>query len=108
MNIKMREFIYYAVQFLFQGDNLAKTTGKSSHDGYQYWSRNYYPSGTPEFTPGFLVGFMLLDLYFYVYVLQIVVCPFVFFSFGHCVVCLMDSGILQTLPECFFYNGRTT
>jgi hypothetical protein len=34
----------------------------------------------------FLVGFVLLDLQFYVYVLQIVVSPF-FFSFGHCVGC---------------------
>ena len=30
------------------------------------------------------MGFLLLDLSFYVYVLQIVVCPF---SFGHCVAC---------------------
>jgi len=29
--------------------------------------------------PQFLVGFVLLDLYFYMYVLLIVVCPFVFF-----------------------------
>ena len=29
--------------------------------------------------PRFLVGFVLLDLWFYVYVLQIVVCPFVLF-----------------------------
>ncbi len=29
--------------------------------------------------PRFLVGFVLLDLQFYVYILQIVVCPFVFF-----------------------------
>jgi hypothetical protein len=36
---------------------------------------------------GFLVGFVLLDLYFNMYVLSIVVCPFVLFSFGHCVVC---------------------
>ena len=35
-----------------------------------------YPSEAPEFTPRFLVGFVLLNLQFYVYVLQIVVCPF--------------------------------
>jgi len=35
----------------------------------------------------FLAGFVLLDLQFYVYVLQIVVSPFVYFSFGHCVGC---------------------
>ena len=42
-----------------------------------------YPSGAPEFTTPplhrFLVGFVLLDLQFYVYVLQIVVCHFVIF-----------------------------
>ena len=38
-----------------------------------------YPSGTPEFSPRNLVGFVLLDLQFYVYILQIVVCPFVLF-----------------------------
>ena len=40
-----------------------------------------------EIHPRFLVGFVLLDLQFYVYVLQIVVCPFLLCSFGHCVVC---------------------
>ena len=43
-----------------------------------------YPSVAPEFTPWFSVGFLLLNLQFYVYVLQIIDCPF---SFGHCVVC---------------------
>ena len=33
----------------------------------------------PEFTPGFQLGFVLLDHQFYVYVLQIVVCRFVLF-----------------------------
>ena len=37
-----------------------------------------YPSGAPEFTR-FLVGFVLLDLQSYVYVLQTVVYPFVLF-----------------------------
>ena len=36
-----------------------------------------YPFGAPEFTSGFLEGFVLLDLQFYVYVLQIVVCHFI-------------------------------
>ena len=52
----------------------------------------------------FLVGFVLLDLQFYAYVLQIVVCPF---SFGHCVVCSssiygfwLPLWYLQTLLIC--------
>ena len=49
------------------------TTGVTSGVG------TVYPSGAPQFTLGFLVGFVLLDLYFYMYVLQIVVCPFVLF-----------------------------
>jgi hypothetical protein len=32
----------------------------------------------------FLAGFVLPDLQFYMYALQIVVSPFVYFSFGHC------------------------
>ena len=46
-----------------------------------------YPSGAPEFTPGFQWRFVLLNLQFYVYVLQIFVCLFVLFLFYHCVVC---------------------
>ena len=49
------------------------TTGVTSGVG------TAYPSGAPRFTLGFLLGFVLLDLYFYMYVLQIVVCPFVLF-----------------------------
>ena len=37
------------------------------------------PSGEPAFTPGLFVEFVLLDLQFYMYVLQIVVCYFVLF-----------------------------
>jgi hypothetical protein len=33
---------------------------------------------------------------FYVYVLQIVVCPFVLFSFGHCCLSFFDLRILIT------------
>jgi len=35
----------------------------------------------------FLVGFVLLDLQFYMYVLLIVFLSFCTFSFGYCVVC---------------------
>ena len=52
--------------------NQINTTGATSGAG------TAYPSGASEFTP-FLVGFVLLDLQLYVYVLQIVVCPFVLF-----------------------------
>ena len=38
-----------------------------------------YPSGTPGSPPRLLVWFVLLDFQFYLYVLQIVVCPFVLF-----------------------------
>ena len=40
-----------------------------------------YPSGA-RVHPRFLVGFVLLDLQFYMYVLQIVVCPVVLFLFA--------------------------
>ena len=40
-----------------------------------------YPSGASEFTPRILMGFVLLNLQFSVFV----ICPF---SFGHCIVCI--------------------
>ena len=49
--------------------NYCYTTAATSGAGTDY------PSGTPPS----LVGFVFLDLQFYVYVLQIVVCPFVLF-----------------------------
>ena len=52
---------------------LINTTGATSRTG------TAYPCGAPALTPRFLVGFVLLDLQFYVYVLQIVACPFVRF-----------------------------
>jgi len=45
-------------------------------------ARIAYPSGAPDFTPVSSVGFVFLDLLFYLYALQIVVC-----SVGYCVVC---------------------
>jgi len=59
----------------FNSDNSLKhrLTGVTSGVG------TAYPSGAPEFTPRFLVGFMLLDLLFHIYVLLIGVCPFVLF-----------------------------
>ena len=51
----------------------------SEHDGYHQWSRNCLPFRSTWVHPRFLVGFLLLDLSFYVYVLSIVVCPFVLF-----------------------------
>jgi hypothetical protein len=59
-------------------------------------------------SPRFLVELALLDLYLYVYVLWIVICPF---SFGHCVVCSssiygfwLPLWYLQTLL--IFYSRR--
>jgi hypothetical protein len=46
-------------------------------------------------SPPVLVGFVLLDFYFYVYVLYIVVCPFVLFLFTIVLSVLLrftDSG----------------
>ena len=43
------------------------------------WSRNCLPFWSIWVHPLFLVGFILLHLYFYVYVFWIVVCPFVLF-----------------------------
>ena len=41
--------------------------------------KNCLSFGSTRVHPRFLVGFVLLDLQFYVYALQIVVCPFVLF-----------------------------
>ena len=49
------------------------TTGATSGSG------TTYPSRVHVFTTGFLVGFVLLNLKFHVYVLYIVVCHFVLF-----------------------------
>ena len=38
-----------------------------------------YPAGSTYFHPRCSEGFVLLDLKFYVYVLKIIVCPFVLF-----------------------------
>ena len=46
-----------------------------------------YPSGAHEFIPGFQWGSCSSIFIFLCGVLQIVVCPFVLFSFIHCVVC---------------------
>ena len=43
------------------------------------WSRNCLPFRSICVHPRFLVGFVLLDLELYLYVLQIVVCPFELF-----------------------------
>jgi hypothetical protein len=56
----------------FNSDNSLKhrLTGVTSGVG------TAHPSGAPEFTPRFLVGFVLLDLLFHMYVLLIGVAPF--------------------------------
>ena len=47
--------------------------------------------------PQFLVGFVLLDLSFYVYVLQIVVCPFILFLLAIVLPAFFNLRILITL-----------
>ena len=59
------------------------------------------PSGAHECTAGFLAGFVLLDLL--LYALWIVVCPFVIFHFGHCIVCSVSICGFW-LPFCIFEN----
>ena len=56
----------------------------------------------------FLIGFVLLDLQFYMYALQIIVCPFVFFFWP--LSCLsIDLRILITpLVSSNFYSCRFT
>ena len=46
-----------------------------------------YPSGAHEFIHSYQWGSCCSIFCFLYSVLQIVVCPFVFFTFGHCVVC---------------------
>ena len=55
-----------------------------------------YHSGAPRFTPGFL-WVLLLDLQLYMYVLQIVVCPFIhFFFWPLCCLFFFDIQIMIT------------
>ena len=68
--------------------NQIKTTGATSGAGIAY------PSGSTRVDCRFLVGFVLLDLQFNVYVLQIVVCSFVVFLL-RCMSCL-DLRIIIT------------
>ena len=78
--------------------NSSNRTGATSGAG------TAYPSWAPEFTPWFFVGFVSLDLYFYVWYFVdrcLFFCPF---SFGHCVVWpsliygfLLPPWYLQTL-----------
>ena len=51
------------------------------------------PSRAPEFVTGFQWCSCCSSFIFLCSVLQIVVCPFVLFSFGHCIVC--PSSILD-------------
>ena len=77
------------------------------------WNRNCLPFQSTWVHLRFLVGFVLLDLWFCVCVLWIVVCPFVLFllaivlsvllSFGHCVVC---SSVFWPLCCLFFFDIR--
>ena len=81
--------------------NQINTTGTTSGAG------TANPSGAPEFTPGFQWGFVLLDLYFYVYVLQIVVCPFVLFLLAIVLSVLLrytDSDYLFGIFKLFFLH----
>ena len=65
--------------------------------GCHQWSRNCLPFRSTCVHSRFLVGFVLLYLQFYMYVLQISVCPF-----GHCVVCsFFDIRILIVIFKLF-------
>ena len=46
-----------------------------------------YPSGAPEFTPDFEMGLCCSVFSFLCSIFSIIVCPFVHFSFCHCIVC---------------------
>ena len=52
------------------------------------------PSGVPEFIPGVKWGSCCSICSFLCNVLQIVVCPFVLFSFSHCIVLSVDLRLL--------------
>ena len=67
------------------------------------WNRNCYPSGAPEFTPGFrMVRVARLSVYCFVDRCMSI-CPF---SFGHCVVCPPSTyGFL--LPLCYLKTVYT-
>ena len=76
--------------------NLHKYCQSLCNANKQMWSRNCLPLRSTRVHPRFLVVFVLLDLKFYMYVLQIVVCPFVVFLLPLC--CLFfDIRILITL-----------
>ena len=46
-----------------------------------------YPSGAPEFIPGFMLGSRYTIFSFKCMLCRSLLYPFVLFSFGHCVVC---------------------
>ena len=67
-----RNVIVYSLNIIFSNIVQINMTGATSGAG------TAHPSGAPEFTPGFQWG-SCYSIQFYLYVLFIVVCPFVLF-----------------------------
>ena len=57
-------------------------------------------------SPRFLVGFVLLDLQFYMYVLQIGVCPFVLFLLAITLILITPFGILKLFLLLYIHSDR--
>jgi hypothetical protein len=83
LNMHNHHFLHYFLELLF---NHFLRDNRSFSASVNAFIKNY-PSGAPEFTPWFLVGFMLLDLLFYVYCFVDRCLSFSSVSFGHCVDC---------------------
>ena len=73
---------------------------------YRQGAGTVYPSGAPEFTPRFLVGFVLLDLLFYVCFVDRCMF-FCTLSFGYCVVCsfLIYGFLVSSNSSSFIYRA---
>jgi hypothetical protein len=75
---------YFKTSFIFylQAFNQSNTMGATSGAG------TASPSWVPESNPVFLWDSCYSILNFLCNVLYIIVCPFVFFSYAHCIVCI--------------------
>ena len=91
-NIKYKVLSILDIKLAYYGD-----TASENHHTHAYTHRCHMIFLVLQCLKSNLVGFVLLDLQIYVYVLQIVVCPFVLFSFWPlCCLFFFDIRILIT------------
>ena len=71
-----------------------------------WWSRNSLPFRSTRVHPRFLVRFVLLDLQFYVYALQIILLYFFFWFWSVCCLWFTDSVYPYGIFKLFIKNTR--